>query len=213
MKILDLLEMPYEISGSMPKNSDEQETDTKLTTISDFTLNRGYTKIGSFLPAISGRGLVSFHMENTDHFVIGTVKVLVRINRSKTEVRNKSIFNLSFKASTTLECDIPDFKNRKILQVNRVRTAAENQGLGIAVAAYVNLAKSGFVVLSDSTQFTDGKMLWKSIINIAELKHYKIAIINVETGIIGSYDDIDESKIWTTEQDYSGERILLALYT
>lgn len=204
MKILDLAEIPYEI--------DEQASESKLTTLSDYTLSRGYDKLGTFLPAVEGRGLVTFFAEKTDHMVIGTVKVLVRVGKNKTEVRNKAIFNLSFKRVNTLECEIPEFKNRKLLQVNRVRTSTEHQGLGIAVAAYISLAKHGFVVLSDSTQFSDGKHLWKSIIQLAELKNYHIAVVDVEHGIIGVYDDIDDSKIWTTDQDYSGERILLALY-
>lgn len=203
----------YEILGSMPKNEKEQEELSKSTTLSDFSLGREYIKIGATLPAHQDWGLVTFYLGKNTQFLIATIKVLVKITNTKQEVRNKVIFSLNFKTDTTLECEIPEFENREILQVNRVRTYDDARGLGIAVAAYVNLAKRGFIVLSDNTQFTDGKMLWKSIINEAELKNYKISIINVEKGVVGTFQDVDEDKIWTVDEDYSGERMLLALHT
>lgn len=213
MKIMRLLEMPYEILGSMPKNEKEKEELSKSTTLSDFSLGREYIKIGATLPAHQDWGLVTFYLGKNAQFLIGTIKVLVKITNTKKEIRNKVIFSLNFKSHNTLERAIPEFENREILQVNRVRTHDDARGLGIAVSAYVNLAKHGFIVLSDNTQFTDGKMLWKSIIDEAELKNYKISIINVEKGIVGTFQDIDEDEIWTVDEDYSGERMLLALHT
>jgi len=217
MKILKLLEMPYEIEGSMPKNEPEQketgrELDGRISTISDFTLERTYEKIGSFLPNSIDTNLVSFHYNPHSKMLIGTVKALVKVNSKKTEVRNKPILTLNFKFETTLECKIPEFLNRTILQVNRVRTSEGFQGLGIATSAYIKLAKSGYVILSDSTQFSDGKHLWKKIIDESEIQKYHIDIIDVEKGIIGQYDDLADDRIWTSGYDFSGERILLALY-
>lgn len=212
MKIETLLEMPYEIEGSMPRNNSEVEEVGKLTTVSDFTLGRTYTKIGSFLPADPNLGVVSFHLSKNGISLVGFVKVLVRINNLDREVRNKAIFNLNFKPSNTLECEIPEFNGKRILQVNRVRTFDDFQGLGLATAAYIKLAKAGNVILSDSTQFTDGKMLWKKIINELDFHQYKIDVIDVERGIIGQYDSTNDDKIWTNGFDFSGERVLLALY-
>lgn len=217
MKTLKLLEMPYEIEGTMPKNEPEQkesnqEIEGKFSTISDFTLNRTYEKIGTFLPNSFDSNLVSFHYNKQSHTLIGTIKALVRVTSKKTEVRNKPILNLNFKFTNTLECEIPEFPKRPIVQVNRVRTSEGFQGLGIAASAYIKLAKVGYVVLSDSTQFSDGKHLWKKLIDESEGQKYHIDVIDVELGIIGQYDDLDDSRIWTSGYDFSGERILLALY-
>jgi hypothetical protein len=86
---MKLLEMPYEILGSMPKNDKEKEELSKSTTLSDFSLGREYIKIGATLPAHQDWGLVTFYLGKNAQFLIGTIKVLVKITNTKQEVRNK----------------------------------------------------------------------------------------------------------------------------
>jgi hypothetical protein len=132
---------------------------------------------------------------------------------------NRVIFSLRFKHAHTLVKIPKTVDASRLLQVDKVSIDKDFQGLGIASYAYAQLAKRGFTVLSDTSQFADGKMLWKKMATKAQLRDYKIFVLDDEYGFIEkngqpiSYDgtNIDDAQIWTSGEDYSGAHILLMM--
>lgn len=205
---LKLVEMtPYLHDGKYtPKNYKESN-------ISDNTLAREFTEL--FTEDILGKS-ITFYLANGLYQVVGTYKSK-KENDSPT---NSEIYTLDFKKTHTL-INIPaDLKGKRILQVTSVFIQPQYRGRGLSSKVYISLAKMGFAVISDTAQFSDGKMLWKKLSKESHLDSYKIYILDDEYGFIKdaqgeviSYDgsNIDDAQIWTKDLDFSGEHILLTL--
>jgi hypothetical protein len=200
-----LMEAPYEISGSM-----KREPFSSFT--SDTSLGRLYTPLGSMK---TGGQEITLSLRNTMQGAIGTVKG----DKPTGEPSNRIIFILDFKKRHTLE-NVPDgIDEGKILQVKSVAVDPELEGVGIASFAYSSLAKRGHVVLSDTSQFADGKALWKRMAARAHLHEYRIFVLDDEYGFKErdgepiSYDgqNIDDAEIWTRGKDLAGSHVLLAM--
>ena len=88
-----------------------------------------------------------------------------------------------------------------------------------SIAALNKPTNRGIFVLSDTSQFKDGKELWKAMASRANLKDYNIYLLDDEYGFIeqnGSpvvYDgsNIDDAQIWSGGDDVSKEHILLMM--
>lgn len=199
--------MPYEHDGEMKREP------FKNTFISTQALTRTYANLGAIEIADE---YVELHILDADHpRVIGTIKA----KKEGGEQSNRVIFSLRFKTAHTL-VKVPDsVQELSIVQVDKVSIDREFQSFGIASYAYSLLAKRGFTILSDTSQFMDGKMLWKQMATRAHLNSYKIYVLDDEYGfkevngvpIIYDGSNIDDSKIWTAGADMGGQHILLMM--
>jgi hypothetical protein len=202
-----LAEMPYEIEGEM------ERAPFKNSFISDNSLERLYTPLGT----------VQVRNEDVSLYLIkGKTSVLGSIRATKDgEPSNRLVFSLMFKEKHTLIRVPIHIDEAKILQVDKVSTDPDYEGQGIASYAYSTLAERGHIVLSDVTQFQDGKQLWKRMATKAHLRKYKIFILDdlfgvrKENGKPVEYDgsNIDDAKIWSKGEDYSKYHVLLMMTT
>ena len=185
----------------------------KNTFISDRSLARDFKFLGS---DVFVNDKIYFHIIDNLR-VHGTTKQ----KKDKTnEDSNKIIFSLKFKTTKTINNIPDDLKNKNIVQVDSVYVDSEYSGIGIASYVYLMLADQGYVILSDSSQFEDGKQLWKKIARESNFDDYQIRILDVDEGYLKdkdgkiiSYDssNVDDAKIWTSGANTNGEFILLSL--
>jgi len=211
MKIKEvLLEMPYHHPGSMKK------PDFTTSFTSSSSLERLYEKMLCEKHASVGTD-VKFFLNKAHSKVIGVVDGVKPKTNEKT---NQIIFSLQFKDKHTLVKIPNEFGTKKILQVNSVSIHGDYEGEGIASFVYASLVAAGYLVLSDTSQFDDGKMLWKKMAREAHAESYTIFVLDDEygfqvdkSGVPIRYDakNIDDAKIWTAGLDQSGEHILLAM--
>ncbi len=211
MKVNELLnilnEMPYVHDGKMKREP------FKNTFLSDSSLERNYAMLG-FIEIEDE--LVDLHILKDDP---PCVKGTIKAKKTDGEDSNRVIFALRFKQKHTLVKIPKEVKSEKILQVDKVSIDSTFEGNGLASFVYASLIKRGFQVLSDTSQFTDGKMLWKKMASKAKLRDYKIFVLDDEYGFIQEngeplqYDgsNIDDSKLWTTGDDLSGEHLLFIM--
>ncbi len=186
----------------------------KHTFISDDALARLYTVLGTVQAHDQE---VSIHLLKTKTSVIGTVTSAADRDGLPS---NRCVFSLMFKDAHTLIRPPTGIDEAKILQVDRVSVDSDLENIGIASFAYSALAKLGYVVLSDSTQFSDGKRLWKRMAAKAHLRDYKVFVLDDLFGFKRDrngrpieYDgrNIDEADIWSRGQDYSKYHVLLMM--
>jgi hypothetical protein len=208
MKISEILtETPYHHDGVMAR----EKFGTSYT--SDVSLERLYQELGEIK---AKDDVVRLYLQNTKDNVIGVIK------REKPDTKvetNAMIFTLRFKKRNTIDKMPAELKGHDILQVTKVSIDPSYEGVGIASLAYALLVAKGYVVISDSSQFTDGKMLWKKLAKEAKLKDYKVYILDDHYGFkkvggkLVEYDasNIDNADIWTKGEDLSGEHILLVM--
>lgn len=211
MKVNELLnilnEMPYVHDGKMKREP------FKNTFLSDSSLERNYAMLG-FVEARDE--VVECHILVDDHpNVTGTIKE----KHPEGYDSNRVVFSLRFKSKHTIVKIPQKIDQSRILQVDKVSIDKDFEGFGIASFVYAQLAKRGFLVLSDTSQFTDGKMLWKTMATKANLRNYKIFVLDDEYGFIKKdgepvvYDgsNIDDAKIWSSGEDLSKEHTLLLM--
>lgn len=160
---------------------------------------------------------ISFYMLKATKKIIGTIKATKPDTKQES---NQIIFSIKFKSSTTLVKVPSELDSSKILQVDRTAIDPEYEGQGIASFVYISLAKAGYIIISDSSQFEPGAQLWKKLAREAHVKNYEIYVLDDEYGFmkdengkIIKYDasNIDDAKIWSHDQDFSGSHILLTL--
>jgi hypothetical protein len=75
----------------------------------------------------------------------------------------------------------------------------------------MKLVEMGHVIVSDSAQFIPGKQLWMRLSRIASSEGMMVRAFDSETGELLTDDDSLPSKLWTSDQDLSGEFTLLML--
>jgi hypothetical protein len=205
MKVKDLLleAPPYLMDPESTLPSDKSDN----SSLSDSTLERSYKKIGE----ISARSV------KIQLFELKSKPSIVGVVPGKDD-RNEVIFSLMFKKAHTL-VKKPAEISGEILQVNRAWTDEDYRGFGIASFVYSTLVKNGAVILSDTAQFTDGKMLWKRMSAKAGVD-YEVYVIDDEYGFktdkAGSpirYDsaNIGDAEIWSSDQDLSKEHVLFLM--
>lgn len=209
MKLSDLLEEPviYDSGQHADKAIDLFQSDRAL--IADFkpifSMN---TTLGNI------RFLAKKHPENS--LIRGVVQDQDDIGRSV----NRIIFQLKFKAKTSLINFPHEIDSGKCLQVNSVFISDDFRKLGIASRIYKFLTSAGFVIISDSSQYEDGKELWKKLVRDTVQGKYKIYVLDDEYGFKKDaagkpieYDgtNIKDSEIWTSGDDFSGYHKLLVM--
>lgn len=203
-----LVETPYHHDGVMKTRG------STPTFTSDSSISRMYEPLIEF---DAKQEMVRFFKLKATDKVIGVVR---RKKPDTKEDSNEIIFTLRFKHKHTLIKTPTELKGKKILQVDKVFTDEDFRGEGFASLVYITLAQKGFIVISDSSQFTDGKMLWKKMAREAHAKDYNVFILDDEYGFVKGEDgkvmkydskNIDDAKIWTKGQDFAGEHILLVM--
>lgn len=198
-----LKETPYTHDGVLKRKN--------MGFISNTSLSRLYTLIGKI---DTPKGEVSIHMLNSSPSIIGTVKDI-----KEGEESNSGCFSLNFKKVHTLEVILPGIKKSKILQIDKAIVKKDYEGYGIASFTYSSLVKLGYTILSDTTQFNDGKQLWKRMATKAHLRDYVVYILDdtyefyKKDGKIVKYDgsNIDDAEIWSKGEDYSKYHVLLVM--
>jgi len=202
-------EMPFQHTGSMKREL------TGNSFISKNTLSRNY----KFLGMIEVRLVfVELHILDDERtHIIGTVPSITPDG----EESNSTVFTLEFKQKTTLNKIPKSLDSSKIIQVDKVMIDKAYEGYGIASYAYSRLAEIGFIILSDSTQFTDGRKLWEKMARKAHLNSYKIFVLDDEYGFVErdgepiSYSgtNINAEEIWSGDDDFSKYHTLLVMKT
>ena len=210
MKTAEILgEAPYLHDGEYkaPQGMD------KKTYHSDGALQRQYVHLGFEV----------FNAERIDFYLQDELRLVgvIKDKKEKTqEMSNLIVFSLRFKTFKTIVNYPSDIDKHKVLQVDSVYTRPEFRTFGIASYVYMLLVEKGYIVVSDSGQFDDGKQLWKKISREAKFNDYVIHIIDDEEGFLKdksgkviSYDssNIDDAKIWSSGMNFDGEHILLMM--
>ncbi len=198
-------EMPYIHAGSMEREAFWNSF------ISNTSLVRLYGPLGAIQ---AGSEYVELHNLKNHPRVIGTVKA-----QKDGEESNRIVFSLRFKVHHTLVNVPPGVDEARVIQVDKVSTERALEGMGIASYAYSELVKLGHVILSDTSQFDEGRRLWVRMATKAHLRNYEIFVLDDEFGFIERdgkpvvYDgsNIDDAEIWTTGEDYSGAYVLLLM--
>jgi hypothetical protein len=210
MKGQDLLsETPYLHDGEY----EAPEGMEKETFYSDGSLQRMFSPLGK---EVFENVAISF-------FIMDTLKVVGVIKKKKEKTNEQSnliVFSLRFKNTKTIMHYPDGIDQHKVLQVDSVYVKKDFRGLGISSFVYALLVEKGFIIVSDTSQFDDGKQLWKKISREAQFNDYVIHIIDDENGFVKdksgkiiSYDssNIDDAKIWSSGMDFRGEHILLMM--
>lgn len=202
---------PYQHAGEY-----KQGVDTKQRGYtSDSSLSRLYNFFGEVSLTSTEKARLYFH--KSTFMVIGVISDKKPIGNT-TQDSNGIIFQLIFKKTPTIVNYPEGISKTLVRQVDSVSVDPLYEGRGIAAYAYAQMIHHGYIIVSDTSQFTDGLELWKKMAREAHAEPYKIYIIDDETGFLKDkngkiiqYDgsNISDSKIWTTGQDYSGEHILL----
>ena len=198
--------MPYMHDGDL------QRDDFHSTFISTSAIKREYTLIGLY--EIEDTMVELFLLKATPK-VIGCIPVANKDGESS----NRVIFALHFKQKNTL-VTTPAFIHGHILQVDKVSIAHEYGNYGIASFVYAQLAKHGFAVLSDTSQFAPGAALWQKLAKRAHLTNYNIYVLDDEYGfikdakgdpVVYNGSNISSAKIWTNGGDFDGQNKLLLM--
>lgn len=212
MKLNDLLEMsPYNPKGEEPPKHWKETFDMFL---SDNTLQRLYDHL---IDLNTTTGIeIKFYLHQNKKIVYGGIKSTNEVGDEGVSI----VFVLQFKSKPTLINYPKGVKRNKLLQVNKVNTKTEFEGQGIAMFIYQTLVKNNILILSDITKLDGGKALWKKMARRSHLHDYKIRILDNERGFLKdskgniieyNNTNLDDSQIWTSGLDFSGEHLLLLM--
>jgi len=183
-----LAEMPY-----IPSSSSHYMV-TMEPIHSMRTVKRDYEVI--FQTKIHNEDLIYVKHQNWNLY-----KVLKKIDDDKVLV----ICQLKFKTKPTI--DVKHFKGP--IQVDSVYLDEAYRGYGIVTALYALIVKSGHTVISDATQFTPGKELWKKIARESVKLGLKVYVVDGDKHQTYDGENIDDKFIWSTDMDYSKYDVLL----
>lgn len=211
MKLSDLFEMPYEHTNGHHRDTDVEH----YGQISFSALTRDYEYLG-LVDSRQGENVRIYALKSPNFAVIkGVIDGQDGLGRNT----NFVVFALRFKRNVLAR--IPaEVDASMCIQVNSVFISPEFRNEGISSTVYKYLTSKGFVIISDNTQFTDGKELWKKLVRDTAYGEYRIYILDDEYGFEKdekgraiAYDgsNIKDSKIWTSGEDLSGFHKLLVM--
>lgn len=130
--------------------------------LSDDALKRSFTHLGALL-----------QLNQEFDFWLKNSKVLAVItSRAKNDVNEDSnliVVNLEFQKPAGL----PVLNE---IQVSTVKCLDRFESKGLAAALYIVLAKCGYTVVSDFTQYRGGKALWKKLARQSQARNYVIRV-------------------------------------
>jgi hypothetical protein len=156
MLVKSLLEMPYVYSDGRHSDSKVQN----LVCISSGSLTRDYELLGT-VSTDSGTDEISLHLLKDPYAML--VRGVVPVINEYGNQTNQIVFGLKFKRRLMTELPV-DMLAESCRQVDSVFIDPLYRGVGISSAVYKELVTRGFTIISDSSQFPDGKYLWKKLI-------------------------------------------------
>ena len=205
MKLRDftLTESPYLHSGyySVP------DVESGETFYSDSALSRRELLFEAQV-IFAGKKTPLRFFRSSDIQIVG---VIPEIDNQYGEKSNLMVYQLAFKKKHTIEKYPSGITPNKVLQVTSVFCNENIQDVGISSTVYMKLVEMGHVIVSDSAQFIPGKQLWMRLSRIASSEGMMVRAFDSETGELLTDDDSLPSKLWTSDQDLSGEFTLLML--
>jgi hypothetical protein len=203
MKLNQLFEMPLHIDG-------DYRPSIKLDS---FPSMEGLQRENTFLGELEKSGKVySFWLSKNEKAAKVTTKGIDEIGQHRQLV----VVRLDFKPAVGLPVG-------KELCVHTVYTHEEYRGDFLAGALYIVLARYGYSVVSDFTQYNGGKALWKKMSREAEMRKFAIRIWSDETsdwvkndqGEVLKYvaSNLADENIWQDISQHSQPTTLLVLQT
>jgi len=180
-------------------------TPTKNGTIAVDSLNTRFKKIGE--SNFKGFGHLTVFVADTDAFAIGVPTDELNSGQERVD----QVFRLVFKDEPTFSA-AKQFSNSK--QVKWVKVDPAHQNDDISSTIYTMLARSGYAIISDLTQYEPGVKLWKRL-----ARDLGVLVVDVTRGVLTNggqpiiYDgnNIPNKDIWSTAPDRSKEDIVLVL--
>jgi len=99
--------------------------------------------------------------------------------------------------------------NDKILQVSTVVIEPNNRIIGLGFYLYLTLAKAGYMIVFDNTQYIGGKALWKKIAAkvlkddyaVYVLDHGEVRLDDKGDPIVYDGSNIDDAELWSENVD------------
>lgn len=129
--------------------------------------------------------------------------------------RHLQICNINF----DLVAKIPNLQNP--LQVSMVYTHPNYRTRGIAWMLYLVLARWGYSIISDYTQYNGGKAIWKKLASMSDMKKFAVRIwsdktndwVRDETNTVIKYDseNVSDDEIWDSVFGSSEKTTLFVL--
>lgn len=165
--------------------------------ISDDALAREYKKLFEF------NNIIFYHhkLHPKTSGVKGVTKYV-----DNGESKNLVVMSLFFHENTIL-----NIKSDKLLQVDLVTIHHDFKNLGLVSKVYFYLAKLGYLVSSDFSQYRGGKSLWMKIVKTSSSNKCKVQVwdnsfnkyLQDQNGKVIIYDgkSLDEDDIWTKDEN------------
>lgn len=117
--------------------------------------------------------------------------------------------------------DYAELPVKNPLQVKEVHAYVKVAGMGLASELYTLLAARGFTVVSDFTQYTGGKELWKKLAKSTSASNFKVQIFDDQNEdwfrddtlepICYNTENLSDDKIWIDISKQHKPTTLLAL--
>jgi hypothetical protein len=115
----------------------------------------------------------------------------------------------------------PGLPVKKELQVDTVYTHSKFRNLWLAGSMYIVLARYGFSIVSDFSQYRGGKELWKKLARESEARKYIVNVwddgqqdwVKTSTNQVLSYtaNNLDDDRVWIDISQHSESTTLLVL--
>lgn len=197
MKLNDLFEgPPYDLGNlTHPIWKDED-------LISDNALARDYIFLGTLERA--GKEF-NYHLLKTKRSALVT-------HKKENAEKNNIVVTLLFQKA-------PGLPVKNELQVDTVMADPAFQSRDLTSALYIVLARYGYAVISDFTQYTGGKKLWQKLAKESEIRKFVVRIwddeaqdwVKDENGVPVVYNaaNITDDKIWQAVSTDEGTRLLV----
>ena len=211
MKLRDLFEMPDYIDKQMPVL-----TNSTVNFISRDTIDRDFDVISKQ----NDDDLIHWVLLKKDKSfaILGELSLRKADNKEGVKI----IGQIDFK-------DKPDFAfdrlidiHKHVLQVDSVQVHSSDKYKGFGYQLYLAIVMYGYVIVSDHTQYHDGKKIWQKISRMSNSNDYSVYVVNNGNAILDDkgtpkkFDgkNIDNSEIWgpqTNDTAKSKRYVLLVM--
>lgn len=190
-------------------------------------LHDGELQQGTFLDGSYSRATITREFKKIGEYVVSDTTVSVFIHKNNTLVvgvdltkpteadRLLPVFKLVFKDKSLLNVIPAELRGKSLLQINKVMALPEYRNSEMATTIYMMLANLGYAVISDTAQFETAQGLWKKLALLG-----KVLVIDLDYGAIKDQNDktifysgnnIPDSYIWSSDEDFRGQNIVLCL--
>lgn len=199
MKLEDLKEAPQYVDKELDK-----KFETSVVFASDDALKSDYDELLKIHDPNGDEDLEAYIRKSKSAAIIGHREV--RQSDGKHGLRPYT--RVEFKKTPNLDGIRYISSNDDVLQVSIVTTSEQNRKLGFGMLLYLALAKNGFTIVSDNTQYVGGKELWKSIASKVVGSRYKIFVLengdlmmDGDEPVVYDGSNIDDALLWSENSD------------